>query len=166
MRRPVGVIIAGILLGILAVLGTAVGALALGVSVYAHRPVVPKIPGVELCFYLVIVFCLFCLCTVVGLFGLRRWARAAMVPIGAIVCVCSALAGAGLIWARQFTVLLPPGPYSGEVQTAILCAVALCFLIALIGVWWIIYFCRARVKAAFRAGLAGEPAAKDNRVAP
>jgi hypothetical protein len=165
MRRPAGVIMSGILLWIIALLGVAVGGLALGASVFAHRPIIPRIPAVEVCSYLMVAFCVFCFWAAVDLLRMRRWTRSAMVPIGGIVFVCSSLAGAGLIWARQFAALLPSGPYSGEVQTGILTAVAICFLIALLGVWWMIYFCLARVRAAFGAGLPREGTASGNRVA-
>jgi hypothetical protein len=40
-----------------------------------------------------------------------------------------------------------------------------CFLVALFGVWWIVYFCRARVKAAFReAGISQQVGAGGRRV--
>lgn len=149
MRRPVGLILAAVLLGLIAILGLLTEGLALSVSIFAHRPLIPKIPAVEITLYLLIAFHAFCLGTAIALPGMRRWTRPAMVAIGCLVCVLSAMAGAGLLWARQFAVLLPPGPYSGDVQIAVVGAATVCFLVAAAGVWWVIYFSRARIRNLF-----------------
>jgi hypothetical protein len=167
MRRPVGVILAAVILGLIALLGTAIGGLALAALIFVRRPLIPRIPGVELSLYLMFGFQLFCLWTAVDLMRMRRWTRPAMVAIGGIVFVLSALAGAGLIWARQFAALLLAGPSTGEVQAGVLSAAVICFAIALAGVWWIVYFCRACVKTAFRgAGFSQQSQASVNRVTP
>lgn len=158
MRRPVGLILAAVLLGLIAMLGLLTEGLVLSVSIFAHRPLIPKIPAVEISVYLMIGFDLFCLWTAINLLRMRGWTRRAMVAIGCVVFVLSAVAGAGLLWARQFAALLPPGPYSGDVQIGVVCAATVCFLIALAGVWWTIYFCRARVRVLFEsAALSRQP---------
>ena len=151
MRRPVGLILAAVLLGLIAIVGLLMEGLVLSVSIFAHRPLIPKIPAVEIAVYLMIGFHLFCLWTAINLVRMRRWARPAMVAIGFVVFVTSGMAGAGLFWARQFAALVPPGPYSADVQTGIICAVTISFLLALAGVWWMIYFCRARVRGIFES---------------
>ncbi len=160
MRKPVGVIFAAVILGLIALLGTAVAGLALGVTLYSHRPLIPRIPAVEAGMYLMAGFCLFCLWTAIHLIRMRRWTRPAMVVVGGVVFVFSTLAGGGLMWVRQsgwvdlIASMAPPGPYSGAVQAAVAGAAVASFLIAVAGVWWMVYFCRGRVKAAFSAGVA------------
>lgn len=153
MRKPAGLVISGILLGLLALAGIALGASALSISAIVHRPLLPKIPGVRPGLWLILSFCLLCLWTVADLFRMRRWTRPAMVVIGLVVCVFSALAGVGLLWMRDFAVMLASvllqGNYLGAVQAAIIGVAAVYFLIAVAGLWWAVYFSRARVRAAF-----------------
>lgn len=157
MRKPAGIVVAAVILGLIALAGTAFGVTALSISAIVGRPVLPKIPGVRPGLYLMVAFFLLCLWTMVGLFRLRRWARPAMVVIGALIFVGYALAGGGLLWVRQLIGLLIPPAYSGSAQSAILGAVILSFVIALVGLSWTIYFNRARVRAAFAAPKPAEP---------
>jgi hypothetical protein len=160
MRKPVGVMLAAVTLGLIALLGAAIAGLALGVTLYSHRPLIPRIPAVEAGMYLMAGFCLFCLWTAIGLIRMRRWTRPAMVVVGGVIFVFSTLAGGGLMWVRQsgwvdlIASMAPPGPYSAGVRAAVLGAAVTSFLVALAGVWWMVYFCRERVKGAFSAGVA------------
>lgn len=153
MRRPPGVVIAGLLLGVLAFVGVVAGVAALSVSAIVHRPLLPKIPGVRPGLWLMVAFSLFCLWTVAGLFRMRPWTRPAMVAIGLVVLVVSSAAGAGLLWTRDFVVMiasaLSPTTVPDTVQTILYSVAGFYFLIALAGLWWSIAFSRARIKAAF-----------------
>lgn len=149
MRRPVGVIVAAVLLGLISLLGTAISAAALGTLLFVQRPLIPRIAGVELSLYLMLAFELFCLWASVDLLRMRSWTRPAMVIVGGITFVLSGVLGAALEWARQFAAMLPPGQYTGEVQAGIMSVVTILFLIALLGAWWTVYFTRGHVKAAF-----------------
>jgi hypothetical protein len=86
---------------------------------------------------------------VVGLFRMRGWARISMAVLGAVIGFFSLLSGVAVLWAVRFTQFLPPGPSSGMAQTVLSVMAGFCFAIALVGVWWLVYFTRARTRAAF-----------------
>src|ERR1700735_5378711 len=102
MRRPAGVVVAAVVLGLmalLAILGTIVSLVA---SVYMHPPV--NIPGFHVFMVVFNLFALgilgFCGWTVVGLFKMRRWARVSIVVIGGLEFFFCAVAGFGVVGAR------------------------------------------------------------------
>lgn len=155
MRRPVGVIIAAIILGLIALMGICVEGVALGVAIFYHSPVIPNLPFVRPVMVLAsgmgLLFFLFCAWTVVGLFRMRGWARIATAVIGGVVCFFSLLNAGAMLWVSRFAHLLPPGPSSNVVSMVLVGLVAFYFLIALVGVWWLVYFNLASVRAAFAA---------------
>jgi hypothetical protein len=164
MRKPAGVIAAAIMMGLMALLGILGVSLSLVVSIIIHNPV-NNMPGFRvimvLANLLVLGFFLFCGWTVVGLFRMRRWARVSSIVIGALVCILSGLAGAAIFAARNFVPKLPPPPPGADPQTAMLAdlpiiieaAVAFYFAVALVGLWWAVYFSLPGVGRAFRANL-------------
>ncbi len=156
MRRPVGVILAAVLLGIVALFGILGAALALGVSIFSHNPVIPKLPEVRAVMIgtttIELGFFLFCGWTVTGLFRLRRWARTAAIVIAGIVAFFSAMTGIGVLMAGKYAAMLPPGPAAGNVQTVLVGFAVFSFVVAAISLWWLTYFNLAGVRAAF-AGL-------------
>lgn len=153
MRRPVGVIIAAVLLGIVALFGILGEALALGVAIFSHSPVIPKIPGVRAMMIsftaLELAFFVFCAWAVVALFRLRPWSRVAAIVIAGVMTFFTACGGFGMFLARHYAAMLPPGPASANVDTAIVGMALFCFLISLISIWWLIYFSLAGVRRAF-----------------
>lgn len=161
MRKPAGVIAAAVVMGLMAALGTLAVSLSLVVFLFMHNPV--NIPGfraiVVLANLLVLGFFLFSGWTVVGLFRMRPWARVAGVAVGVVVCLFSGGAGFGMLAVRSRVPVLPPPP--GEPATILSSlpmifagvAVAYC-AIALVGLWWAVYFCLPKVREAFTgAGL-------------
>ncbi|MGA7886433.1 MAG: hypothetical protein WCA44_11880 [Acidobacteriaceae bacterium] len=158
MRRPAGVIIAAVLLGIVALFGILGEALALGVAIFSHSPVIPKIPGVRAVMIsstaVELAFFVFCAWTVVGLFRMRPWSRIAAIVIASLFAFFSACMGVGVLLVRQYASMLPPGPASASVNTGITVMGACCFLYSAISIWWIVYFNFASVRGAF----AGTPA--------
>jgi hypothetical protein len=161
MRKPAGVIAAAVVMGLMALLGILGVSLSLVVFLFMHNPV--NIPGfrvmVVLGNLLVLGFFLFSGWTVVGLFRMRRWARGAAIVIGVLVCLFSGGAGAGMLAVRNLVPAMPPP--TGEPATLlsslplIIAGIAgFYFLIALIGLWWAVYFSLPTVRGAFAgAGL-------------
>lgn len=158
MRKPVGVIIAGVLLGVFALFGILGELLSLGIFIFSHSPVIPKIPGVRAMMIsftaLELAFFIFCAWTVVGLFRLRPWARVAAIVIAGLNAFFAAATGFGVLMARHYAAMLPPGPASANVDTVLVGVAVFGFLMALISIWWIVYFCLSSVRRAF----AGTPA--------
>lgn len=153
MRRPAGVIIAAILLGIVALFGILGEALALGVAIFSHSPVIPKIPGVRAMMIsftaLELAFFVFCAWTVVGLFRMRPWSRVAAIVIAGVMTFFTACGGLGMFLARHYAAMLPPGPASANVDTAMVGMALFCFLFSLISIWWIVYFSLSSTRRAF-----------------
>lgn len=153
MRRPVGVIVAGILLGIVALFGILSEIATLGIFIFSHSPVIPKIPGmrgvmisvtaVELAFFV------FCAWTAVALFMLRPWARVAAIAIAGLFTFFSAIMGLGVLLGRHYAAMLPPGPASANVDTVMVVLALCCFVFSAISIWWFIYFNFSQVRRAF-----------------
>ncbi|HTV14322.1 MAG TPA: hypothetical protein VME68_06380 [Acidobacteriaceae bacterium] len=162
MRKPAGVIAAAVVMGLMAVLGTLGVSLSLVVFLFMHNPV--NIPGfrviVILSNLLVLGFFLFSGWTVVGLFRMRPWARIGSIVIGAAVCLFSGGAAIGVLAVRNLVPALPPPP-PGEpasllsmVPMIVMGIAALYSVIALVGLWWAVYFSLPGVRGAFTgAGL-------------
>lgn len=155
MRRPVGVILAAIILGVIALFGIFGETAALGLAFFYHSPLIPNLPFIRPLMVvsngLVLLFFLFCAWTVVGLFRMRGWARISIAVIGGVIAFFSLMMGAVMLWAGRFTQYLPPGQSSGMVQTVLSMMAGFYFLIALVGIWWLVYFNRRRVRDAFAA---------------
>jgi hypothetical protein len=159
MRRPAGVVVAAVVLGLMAVLAILGTIVSLVASMVIHPPV--TIPGFRV---IMVVFNLvalgifgFCGWTVAGLFKMRRWARIAIVVIGGLEFAVCAVAGFGVLAVRHLVPVVPPPP-PGMAQPGLdLSAVpmiievmaAFYFFLALIGVWWLVYFNLPSVRAAF-----------------
>jgi hypothetical protein len=152
------VMAAAVVMGFMALLGILGISLALVVFLFMHNPV--NVPGfrvvVVLSNLLALGFFLFEGWTVVGLFRLRRWARGAAIVIGALVCFFSGGAGVGMLAVRNLVPAMPP-PAPGE-PASVLSSLPLIvegiaafyFLVALVGLWWAVYFSLPKVRAAFR----------------
>jgi hypothetical protein len=156
MRKPAGVIAAAVVMGVMALLAIVGISFSLVIFLFMHNPV--NIPGfraiVVLSNLFVLAFFVFCGWTMVGLFRMRRWARVASIVIGALVCLISAGAGIGALAIRNFVPAVPPQP--GEPATILSSLplivagiAAFYFAIALIGLWWVIYFVLPKVRDAF-----------------
>lgn len=153
MRRPAGVILAAIVMALIALVGLFASVPSLVFSIFSHSRVIPNLPGVRAALIagaaLMLAFFLFCAFTVVRLIGMRRSGRVSAVVIGAVIFFFSGLSGLGILFARQYAALLPGGPASGNVQNLLIGVAGFYFLVACIGLWWIVYFNLASVRAAF-----------------
>jgi hypothetical protein len=170
MRRPVGVVLAAIVLGAIALLGILFAGAGVVASIFVHSPVIPKLPGLRAVMIgstaLELSFFVFCAWTAVALVRLRPWARIAVLIVGGLVFFFSACGGFGMLLARHYAALLPAGPGAADAQMVLMGMVAFFFLLSLVGVWWLIYFNLGSVRAAFAGpramaagGAPGDPAA-------
>lgn len=163
MRRPAGVIVAAVVLGIVALFGILGAALVMGATVLAHNPIIQNAPmvrtSVGLFGALVIVFFIWCGWTVTGLLRMRSWARVSMVVIGGIIFLVCATLGGALLLARGLAPAIPLGSSGLQVQTVIVATSVFYFLCSLIGVWWLVYFNLGPVRSAFALRDAAQPPA-------
>ena len=100
-----------------------------------------------------------CFWTVVGLFRFRLWARYSMIVLGVLDFLFFASLSAGLVWLRSnpFVVAMEARPNPGMPVSpgALMIGLSAFYaVLALIGVWWVVYFNLARVRLAF-AGARG-----------
>jgi hypothetical protein len=163
MRKPAGVIAAAVVLALMTVLGLLGSVMSLAITLLATRE--PELPGVRLMMVLItavmVPFFLLCGWTVVGLFRVQRWARYSTLAIGGLEFCITAFMGLVMILMRN---AVPPPPGTGPaVSMSLLMAGmgAFYLCLSLIGLWWLVYFNLAHVRAAFQsAGFApGEVAA-------
>jgi len=90
--------------------------------------------------------------TVVGLFQLKPWARFSILALGALDLCFFGVQCVGLLMLRgryDFSMTMPTGPGAVQVSTLLLEIAAFDAVLALIGVWWLVYFSLAHVRVAF-----------------
>ena len=155
-QKPAGISIAAIVLALMAAVGLLVAGLLVAVLFLKHYPIIPNIPMVRLfviCFdLLMFLLVLWAIWTVVGLFQLRPWARFSILALGALDLCFFGVQSVGLFMLRDrydFSMTMPTGPGAIHVSTLLLEIAAFDALLALIGVWWLVYFSLGHVRVAF-----------------
>lgn len=158
--RPGGVSLAAAVLSLLICFGAVCLLGAIGALFFTRNPLVPQIAIVriilssfDLLFLLLLVWCAW---TVVGLFRMRSWARPSIIAIGVLDFLVFAIFSALLVRARYTPIILgmdahpsPAMPFHfGPIMLALAAVYA---LVALIGLWWIVYFNLRDVRLAFDA---------------
>jgi hypothetical protein len=138
--------------------GIAIATLLVAVLFIKQYPIVPRIPAVRLflvCFdLLMLLILLWSIWTVVGLFQLRPWARFSILALGALDLCFFGVQSVGLLTLRSrydFSMMMPTGPGAMNVSSVLLEIAAFDALLALIGVWWLVYFSLSHVRLAFAA---------------
>ena len=151
MRRPAGVVLAAVLLGIVAIFGILCTAPGVVFAIFTHNPVLPNAfrPYVVFTSAIGLCFFLWCAWTVIDLFRMRGWARISAAVIGVLIAIFSAVAGGGLLAARRFAPVLPAGATTMNVSSLIVGMATCYFVLAAIGLWWAVYFNLSHVRAAF-----------------
>ena len=159
-ERPGGIYVAAIvlaLMGAFGLLSTAFSVVTLFLTKHAIAPEIPSVRillGVVHLLMLAAVF--WCFWTVVGLFRFRAWARYSIIVLGVLDFLFFAALSAALVWlhGNPFVAAMdarpnPSMPFSPGVL--MLGLSGFYALLALIGVWWVVYFNLARVRLAFAA---------------
>jgi hypothetical protein len=171
MKRPIGLLLTTIILGFIALtellssIGMAVtglmGSHATPPAPSADVPIPPHAVGsIALGFSLILTVILALLAgwaifTIVGLLRLRNWGRISVLILGACLAVLSVMCSLGFIFLLFAQLFLtpsssPPLPYSPHVMAFFLGSTALFYaMTAAIGIWWLVYFNRAAIKALF-----------------
>jgi hypothetical protein len=171
MKRPIGLILTTIVLGLIATFDLFTAAITLVGAAMGSHFLPATTPGssappvaAKFLLYFDIGFSLFLallatwvILTIVGLLRLRNWGRISVLIIGGCLTVLGGLATLGfvllLIFQFQSTSTNPPGlppnlpPHFTTFVLAFVAFSYACF--AAVGVWWLIYFNRTSVKAFF-----------------
>ena len=155
-KRPVGVSVAAIVLALMAIVGLLFAALSIGVLFLTHNPIIPRITSVRIVVIcldaLMLLILLWCIWTVFGLFRFKPWARFSILAIAALDLCFFGIQSVGIMILRtkyNFSMLLPAGPGGMPISTVLLDIAAFDALVALIGLWWLVYFSLAHVRRAF-----------------
>lgn len=154
MQRPMGTFIAGVILLVFGLFGLLIfflgllGTLAMSSAQTAAVPSARSLSlAAEILFAILSIFC----CWVsVGLFRMRAWARYVSIVMAALgACFCGLAAVMMLLLQRM---PLPASNIPPEMQHSLFAFLSiLYFFLAGIAVFWVIYFNRASVRAAFAA---------------
>jgi hypothetical protein len=161
MKRPFGLILTAIVLGFIALsqLGTAALMTVTGFigrnGIHNARPGAPALPASFL-FYFGILFSMvmallatWAILTLVGLLRLSNAARISVLVIGGCLAGFGGLSALASIGA-MFMHLPTTSPQAAHMQTVVFGIVGFFYaLVAATGVWWLIYFSRASVRALF-----------------
>jgi len=177
-RRPTGVVIAALTLGLatLAALGSAgIGVMA---AVLVHKSpqalaaaqaqaqaqsqvqgtVPPSVAAIMLVYAMMTIIGLGLAVwggvTIVGLLRLKPWARISIMAQGGIVAVVAGFFTLGCLLAPLMAsaMKLPPTVSQSQMRLVFAGMGLVSGLIALVGVWWIVYFALRRTREAFSPG--------------
>lgn len=161
MRRPVGVILSCIVLGLAALLLllNAIGSFA-SILLVGHLPATTAGPApppgmmsgvfaVLGLFYLALAG--WAIATIVGLAKMRNWARYSVIVIGVGVALIGVFGAIGMVAARAMigSVPMPPGQNPEVLRVVVIFIALFCLAIAAVGIWWIVYFSLRTTREAF-----------------
>jgi hypothetical protein len=153
MSRPAGVTISAVFLILGSVLTALIGVFMLLAPSFVP-PTTPQPPFAKAIVVITAVVFFGCaLCgvlTAVGLFRMRRWARISILVIGALLVILCALS---LVMLLLFPLLDPSLKAIEGADRVIGMMIGIYLVPMLLGLWWLIYFNRAAVKAEFPHGV-------------
>ena len=155
---PAGVAAAAVVLGLMTFCGLLIVAFSSFALFVAHSPIIPRIPSVRIIAggldALILALVILGACTVVGLFRLKAWARYSITLLGLLDLLVFALMTAGVLVGRvksgMATMPIPNNP-SLTLGDILLWLAGFYAALALVGVWWMIYFNTGRVRKLFAA---------------
>lgn len=155
-RVPAGVVVAAVVLGLMAFVGLLIAAFSAFALFVARTALIPRITSVRMAAgaldALLIALVILAAFTIVGLFRRKPWARYSMILLGLLDFVVFAIMTVGVLVARvksgMDTMTLPNNP-SVTLGEILLWLAAFYAVLALIGVWWMIYFGRTRMLGIF-----------------
>lgn len=153
---PSGVIIAAVVLGVMAFIALLIAACTAYVMFATNSALIPRIPSVRMVAggldALIVALVLLSAATIIGLFRLKIWARYSISVLGLLDLLVFGIMAAGVLVARAksgmaaLTVPSNPGITLGEIMMGLACLYG---MLALIGVWWMIYFNTERIRLIF-----------------
>ena len=157
-EKPGGIYLAAIVLALMGAFGLLTIAFSVVTLFLTSHAIAPSIPSVRIVLagvhLLMLAAVFWSFWTVAGLFRFRPWARYSIIVLGVLDFLFFAALSVGLAWLRgnAFVAAMDARPNSVLPFSPSALMIGLSFfyaLLALIGVWWVVYFSRARVKLAF-----------------
>lgn len=155
-RVPVGILIAAVVLGSMAVVGLLLAVCSAYALFVANSPLIPRIPTVRMVAAgidaLILALVIQAACTIAGLSRLKVWARYSMILLGLLDFLVFGIMTAGILVGRVKSGLAPmPIPNHPDLTLGdIMLAIAVFYVaLALIGLWWMVYFNLKHVRLAF-----------------
>lgn len=156
VRVPGGVLLAAAVLGLLAFVGLLVAACSAFVLLSSHNALIPRIPSVRITVggldVLLLALVILASCTIVGLLRLRLWSRYSMTLFGLLDFVTFGLLAILILIGRvRSGMAAMPIPNHPDITLGgiMLGLAAFYALLALIGVWWMVYFNVSSVRLVF-----------------
>jgi hypothetical protein len=149
MKRPIGIILSAIVLGLAALSLLLLTALMIFAGLFAsHQPSTAATPhavmflmlGVSVFYAILAVWAIL---TVIGILRLRQWARYSILVIGGGLAGIGILLALGTVFSRTLFSTMPhrgPAPDPHIMAAVFAFVIALYILIAIIGIWWLVYF--------------------------
>ena len=161
MRRPVGIYIAGVILLVTGLLGLVIASFGILGAVSVPSSQTPMFPHFRALVFgasdLFAIVCVFLGWVAIDLFRMRIWARYATIAL-AVLGACYCGLSAVMMFVMQY--VMPPNPQiRPELVHSIFDVLAILYLVlAAIAVFWVIYFNRKTVRAAFHPAAVIAPA--------
>lgn len=156
MNAPAGVAIAAVVLGLMSFVGLLIAAASIIAQFVMNTPLIPHIPAVRMVSAgidaFVIALVILAVCTIIGLFRLKAWARYSVLFLGLLDLLAFSFMAIGFLIARvkwwMAPLSLPNNPHL-KVGDILLWLAIFYGILALIGVWWMIYFNAKSVRESF-----------------
>ncbi|HTW44293.1 MAG TPA: hypothetical protein VMD58_02010 [Acidobacteriaceae bacterium] len=156
LHLPAGAVVAAVVLALMAFAGLLLTAAALIAQFVIQSPLIPRIPTVRVAAAgmdaLVLALVILAVLTIIGLFRLRIWARYSIVLLGLLDFLVFAIMAIGVLVLRvrsgMASMPIPSNPHV-TVGNILFALAALYGLLALVGLWWIIYFNSKSVRQIF-----------------
>ena len=156
LHLPAGAVISAVILGLMAFVGLLVTFGSLIAQFVIKSPVIPRIPVVRMVAggldALMLALVILAVATIIGLFRLRIWARYSMVLLGLLDSLVFGLLSAAVLIGRvKSGMAAMPIPNNPNLTLGeILLTVAVVYgVLALIGLWWMLYFSSQSVRQLF-----------------
>lgn len=157
MQRPIGTFIAGVILLVSGLLGLVIASMGLLGTVSmssVQSTMAPSARALALAAEGVFALISICFCWVaIGLFRMRAWARYASIVLAALAACFCGLSAIMMLLLQHIP--LPSSRIPPEMQYRVFAFLAVIyFVLAGIAIFWVIYFNRASIRAAFAAAAA------------
>jgi hypothetical protein len=157
--RPMGLVLAAIVLTLITIVGFLSAVLALFEVLYVRPQRVthyPLLEAIEIVTWIVVLLISgFCAWIVVGLFRMQKWSRISILVLGGVIAFFSffsTLLYCVLAFAPPTSFVRPPsasGVTPHMIRGMLLCMAGFSLLFMLVGVSWLVYFNLRRVRALF-----------------